>query len=325
MGAADKLPAQLLEITPETAPAIYQGKGLDHFFDQIKALANEVPDLKTKKGRDRIASLAYKVSQSKAAVEKPGRDYLKVVKELPKQIEAELRDFVTKCDALRDEVRRPLDEWEAEQERIAAEQKAAEEAAALAKQFEADHEIALLMDREWERQREEDRRAAEQARIEREAAIAHQAAERAKAEAEAKALAEQEAAKRREIEARLAAERAEAERHAAIKRAEEAERRAEQERIDAAARAEQAAKEAEERAEAARLKAIDDERRRVADEEAARQREAERLAANKEHRRTVNREALNDLVEAAGLNEESARAVIEALARGHVRHINIKY
>lgn len=34
-------------------------------------------------------------------MEKPGREYLRFLKEQPKIIEADLREFVAKCDALR--------------------------------------------------------------------------------------------------------------------------------------------------------------------------------------------------------------------------------
>ena len=102
----------IIEIAPDMAPAIYVENGLDSFLEKIRAGVNEVPDLSTAKGRARIASLAAQVSRSKTAVEKPGRDYLKRLKEQPKVVEAELRRFVTECDQLRDEVRRPLTEWE---------------------------------------------------------------------------------------------------------------------------------------------------------------------------------------------------------------------
>ncbi len=113
MSAEQKLIA-IEEISEANAPAIYVAGGLQQFIDLVKAeVDGEVPDLTTRKGRERIASLAAKVSKSKTAVEKPGRDYLRRLKEMPKVVEAELRDFVTKMDALRDETRRPLTEWEA--------------------------------------------------------------------------------------------------------------------------------------------------------------------------------------------------------------------
>ncbi|MGY2363719.1 hypothetical protein ACW9IO_14300 [Pseudomonas azotoformans] len=101
------------DISADNAPAIYVAGGLGQFFDAVKAeVTGEVPDLTTRKGRERIASLAATVSKSKAAVEKPGRDYLRRLKEMPKVVEAELRDFVTKMDNLRDSTRQPLTDWE---------------------------------------------------------------------------------------------------------------------------------------------------------------------------------------------------------------------
>lgn len=113
MSAEQKLIA-IEEISEANAPAIYVAGGLQQFIDLVKGeVEGEVPDLKTRKGRERIASLAAKVSKSKTAVEKSGRDYLRRLKEMPKVVEAELREFVTKMDALRDDTRRPLTEWEA--------------------------------------------------------------------------------------------------------------------------------------------------------------------------------------------------------------------
>ena len=109
-------------ITEDKYPAIYVSGGLDGYYQSIREqVMSEVPDLTTKKGIARIKSLAAMVSSSKVAVEKPGREYLKQLKEMPKVIEAELRDWVTKMDALRDEVRQPVTELEEkEKARIAA-------------------------------------------------------------------------------------------------------------------------------------------------------------------------------------------------------------
>ncbi|MBK4989808.1 hypothetical protein [Pseudomonas sp. S36] len=113
MPAQQKL-IKIEEISEANAPAIYVAGGLQQFIDLVKGeIEGEVPDLTTRKGRERIASLAAKVSKSKTAVEKPGRDYLRRLKEMPKVVEAELRDFVTKMDTLRDEVRQPLTDWQA--------------------------------------------------------------------------------------------------------------------------------------------------------------------------------------------------------------------
>ena len=109
-------------ITPESYPALYVSGGLDPYYQQIRnQVLSEVPDLSTKKGIARVKSLAAMVSSSKVAIEKPGREYLKQLKEMPKVIEAELRDWNQKMDALRDEVRQPVTELEEKEKvRVAA-------------------------------------------------------------------------------------------------------------------------------------------------------------------------------------------------------------
>ncbi|MEH4801312.1 hypothetical protein PO472_20990 [Atlantibacter hermannii] len=314
----------VIEIKPEQAPVLYVPNGLEKFLDQIRAEVNEVPDLSTAKGRARVASLSALVSRSKTAIEKPGRDYLRHLKEAVKPAEAELRRFVTACDELRDEVRRPLTEWEAEQERIAAEnqmnawhEEALEMNADFDRQFaariESDHEMALMMNEKHDREREEARAEAERKRIAHEEELKRQAAEQARRDAEAAAQRDREEAARREAELKAAAERAE------------------RERIETQQRAEREKKEAAERAERDKQEAIAAERRRQEEAEAARQAEAKRIAdeeakraADKEHRRVINLQAKADLV-AQGIPDEIAELCIKAIVTGNVRNISIKY
>ncbi|QIH62337.1 hypothetical protein CRX67_03835 [Enterobacteriaceae bacterium A-F18] len=350
----------VIEIKPEQAPALYTQNGLDGFLEQIRKSVNEVPDLSTAKGRARIASLSAQVSRSKTAIEKPGRDYLKRLKELPKEVEAELRRFVTECDAIRDETRRPLTEWEAEQERIKQEEEARIAAEALAKQVEAGHEIALLMDREFDRQREEARLKADQEQREREETIRREAAEKATRDAEEKAqlerqqhqdalseisgiqqqviiaqsgrlgvrkggtiqciketLAETEAWPIDERFGSLtgAAENAKQQAILQIKQllvsAETIERQ-QAETQKAQEEADRIRREAEAEA-AARIA----EQQRIAAEEAAR-------AADVEHRRTINRRVISQLVE-QGVPEEFAKAALVAIASGKIQDAIIRY
>jgi len=339
----------IIEIAPDLAPSIYVENGLNKFLEQIREGVNEVPDLSTAKGRARIASLSAQVSRSKTAVEKPGRDYLKRLKEQPKVVEAELRRFVIECDQIRDEVRRPLTEWEdKEKARTEALQQRLVDLRALAdvidaagnylpsadiqsriqkakpvvlddswqertaeagvakdstiQQLEASLAVAQKREHEaaeLERLRKE---AEEKSRLEREESIRREAAEQAKRDAEAKAQAEIDAAARREAEARAATERAEREAKAAAEKAE-------QEKNAAIA----AERRRHEEAEAARLA----EQKRIADEET-------RRAADKEHRRTVNRQAIADLIE-SGLPQEMAEKALIAIASGKVSAISIKY
>lgn len=303
----------VIEIKPEQAPVLYVAGGLDAYLEQIRQAVNEVPDLSTKKGRDRVASLAAQVSRSKTAIEKPGREYLKRLKEAVRPAEAEIKRFVDACDELRDATRRPLTEWEAEQERIKAEEAMnAMHAEALemneefdrqrAAQIEADHEMALLMNDKFDRDREEQRRQAEQAQREHEERIKQEAAEQARRDAEAKHKAEIEAAARREAEEKARAELAERQRI-------EAEQRAAREKQEAKARAE---REKAAAVEAERLKAKQVEDARLAEEKRKADEQAKREADVK-HRKTVGTNIVNALTSHTSLTREQAIEVLTAL------------
>lgn len=184
--------------------------------------------------------------------------------------------------------------------------------------------VAILMDREFDRQREEARLKAEQEKREHEERLKREAEEKARAEAEAKAKAEIEAAARREAEAKAAAERAERERI-------EAEQRAQREAKEAAERAErekQAAIEAERRkaqeeAERIRRDAEAKEQARIAEEKRIKD-EEERRAKDKAHRKEVNNKILADLIK-VGASEDVAKNIITAIVKGEVFATKIIY
>ncbi|MHA1068432.1 hypothetical protein [Enterobacter ludwigii] len=314
----------VIEIKPEQAPVLYVAGGLDAYLEQIRQAVNEVPDLSTKKGRDRVASLAAQVSRSKTAIEKPGREYLKRLKEAVRPAEAEIKRFVDACDELRDATRRPLTEWEAEQERIRVEEAwnaMHEEALVMNKMFddqcaaqiEADHEMALLMNDKFDRDREEQRRLAEQAQREHEERLRQEAADKAKREAEEKHKAALAAAARREADEKARADAAER------KRKEDADR-AEREKQDAIA---EEKRKAQEEADRIKREAEAKEKARLAEEQRKAEEEARR-AADKEHRRTVNRRVYADLI-AQGIPEEFAQKAVLAIAGGKVQDAHIKY
>ncbi|USR61591.1 hypothetical protein NFJ01_04170 [Lelliottia amnigena] len=337
----------VIEIKPDQAPALYKSGGLDEFLEQIRQAVNEVPDISTDKGRKRIASLAGQVSRSKTAIEKPGREYLKRLKEAVKPAEAEIKKFVDACDELRDEVRRPLTEWEAEQERL----KAVEAFNALhsealvmnenidlqrAIQFEADHEMALLMNDAFDRELAEKKAEAERQRIAHEDELKSQAAEQAKREAEEKVAAELAAAQKREADAIAAKAQAEL-------LAKQAQERAEREAKEAQERTAKLAKEAREQAEREKQEAIATEQRKAQEaadkvrreaeaKEAARLAEERRLAdeaakreADVKHRKAVGTDIVNALTSQTSITREQAIEVLTALKDGLVPHTKINY
>lgn len=199
--------AILEDITEDKWPEIYGVGKVNDYYDRVKDyVSQEVPDLTTKKGRDAIISLASQVSSSKVAVEKPGRAYLKYIKETKcKAIEDELREFVALMDKLRDDTRKPVTDYEAEQKALKEKQLAEAAAKKLQDEVDRDHELAEFMYAEYLREKEA---AAKQALIDAELAI--------KAQQERDELIAKEAAERATREANEAAEKAERERLQAI-------------------------------------------------------------------------------------------------------------
>lgn len=327
----------LVVIEKKNAMAVFTNNDqLDPLIEEIEKEARSlVPDVTTKKGRDAIASMAHKVARSKTYIDNAGKDLVAELKALPKQIDESRRVVRERLDALKDEVRRPLTEWEAEQERIKAEEAMnALHAEALemneqfdrqrAAQIEADHEMALLMDKDIDRERADKAAEAERQRIAREEEIKRQAEEKAKREAAEKAQREIDAAAAREREAILAKERAERERIEAQQRAEREQRevaeRAEREK-QAAVAAER--RKAQEEADRIRREAEQREQARLAEEKRKAEEEARR-AADVEHRRGINTAAVQALIN-QGIPHEWAKACIIAVALGKVPATTIKY
>ncbi|QLX05671.1 hypothetical protein HV201_14615 [Citrobacter freundii] len=352
----------LVVIEKSSAMAVFtNNEQLDPIIEKIEKEARSlVPDVSTKKGRDTIASMAHKVARSKTYIDNAGKDLVAELKALPKQIDESRRIVRERLDALKDEVRKPLTDWEnAESARKDALQQRLADLRSLADvidgvgnylpsveiQQRIESAKAVALDESWQEAAAEAGVAKDAAIQQLEAALIvakqreHEAAEleRLRKEAEEKARLEREENIRRE-----AAERArrdseakhKAEIEAAARREAEEKARAEaaeRQRIEAEQRAQREKLEAEERARREKEEAVAAERRRLEEAEAARlaeeQRKAEeeaRRAADKEHRRTVNRRVYADLI-AQGIPEEYAQKAVLAIAGGKVQDAHIKY
>jgi hypothetical protein len=352
----------LIVLDKLTPAAIFKPGGVDAILEKIKTEVRQTPiDISTKTGREHVASLAYKVARSKTALDKMGKDLGQEHYEAWKKITAERSKIEKELDALRDEVRKPLTDFEnAEKARIAA-----HEAALIAidaftvfasPQSTADEvaqRVLALAEFEPERNWQEfGRRAADALeRAVSDLKAMHEAAKQREAEAAelARLRAEEVARQQKERDAKIAAEaaekaRAEAEQKAAREaeaaaRAAEAERlrveqekaaaiaraeNAEADRKAAAAKAEQDARDAAEAAEKRQAAAIEAERKRVVDEQAKVAAETAAREADKAHRGKINREAMA-VIGKIVTDQTIARLVIEAIARGNVPHIRIEY
>ena len=322
-------------ISDENAPAIYVQNGLKPFLQMIKdEVCGEVPDLSSRKGRERIASLAATVSKRKVAVEKPGREYLRSIKELPKIIEAELREFVRDADALRDEIRKPLTDWEEAEAAKKLEIEAWVGELRLDPQIisAADSEYlkisigafeGIVIDGEWLGEYEAealrlkaDTLAALREALERRTQYEAEQAEllrlRAEAEAQAQRDRDAEIARVAAEKARLQAEQqAQAERDAAARREQElldqaaaTQRAAAQAALDAEAAAERQRLQLELQAEQSRAAAAQAEASRVAAEQRA---EQERLASIRRQEEAVEQARLAEVARANAAADEILR------------------
>ncbi|EMM9643971.1 cell envelope biogenesis protein TolA [Providencia rettgeri] len=310
---------ELVVIEKSTALDLFTApEKVNQMLEHIKSLAEEErkeldSDFSVAKNRKAFASLAYKVAQTKTYIDKEGKAVVDKLKELPKKVDASRKIFRDELDALSTDIRKPLTEWEAQE-------KTREEAEALKKQIEVDHEEALQMNELFDLRKAEEERK----RIAREEELKRQAAEQARLEAERKAQQEIEAAAQREREAKEAAERAEREKLEAIQRAEQAAKEAKE-------KAERDAKEAQERAEREKQAAIEAERKKAHEAEQARLEEEERKRQedakrqeDKEHRRVFNQEALKALVN-NGFDEKLATEFIKLVASNQIPHMTMNY
>uniref|UniRef100_UPI0039776105 hypothetical protein n=1 Tax=Klebsiella variicola TaxID=244366 RepID=UPI0039776105 len=317
----------LVVIEKKNAMAVFTNNDqLDPLIEAIEKEARSlVPDVTTKKGRDAIASMAHKVARSKTYIDNAGKALVAELKALPKQIDESRRVVRERLDALKDEVRRPLTEWEAEQERIKAEEAMNAlhvEALAMNEEFdrqlaariESDHEMAMLMNDAFDREQADKAAEAERQRIAHEEEIKRLAAAAAAREVEQRAQREREEAAHREAVLKAQAEQAERDRIAAEQKAEadkqaaiEAERRKAQEEADRIRR------EAEQR-EQARLA----EEKRKADEQARRE-------ADVKHRKAVGTEIVKALLANTSLTRDQAIEVLTVVKDGRIPHTGISY
>jgi hypothetical protein len=326
----------------------------------LKRIREEIdaftPNVTTDKGRKAIASIAYKVSQSKSYLESVGKKLADEQKEIPRKIDATRKQIRDTLDKWRDEVRAPLTEWEMAEERRIGRHKAKlswldsiapgrDAASSELRQLLADVEAVDLSkeaceefladyatSKEVARVRltdtiavaeKREAEAAELARLRKEAAEreAKEREERIAREAAERARAEAERKAQEEIERREAAARAE--REEAERREREAAMKAEQERLDAERRElelRRQAEESERRAAEAEARA----KRELEERQQREKEEAERRERNRAHRAKVNAAAAATLV-AGGLQEDAAKLAVTLIAKGAVPSVTISY
>jgi len=346
------------EVEDNPVVALTNEAKFNAYFAAVEAQARAVPvDLETSTGRDRIKSAAAQVARKKTAIDNAGKAATEEWRRLTGRVNAVRNVAKERFDALRDDIRRPVTEWENAEEARRAEADLIIENlrnAAIVRADETSDDIQARLDRvrghnlnsdlfgprielvtdlrddtvkaltdalERIKQAEADR--AELARLRRESE------EREERERQERAAAQA----REDEEKRKAADaaRIEREREEAAQRAkDEAERahKAEQDRIAQEKQAEidaanERARKAQQEAEYERSRMEDAERerkaaaKRLADEQAARE-------ADQAHRSKVMGEAKQAIM-ACGVDEPIAKLIVVAIAAKNVPHVSIKF
>lgn len=316
----------------ELVPFFTKGDSVDQILEKIaKEARAHVPDVSTTKTRGEITANITTVTDCKTYLEDERKKLADEYKLIPKKIDANgkrVKDFLT---SLQKELRQPLTNWEAER-------KQAKDAALFLAQFDADLETGYL-------EKENRDLKAAQAEADRLAEI-----ETARIEASAKATAKAEleaAAKIKQAELdKEAAEQREAAAKKATKDAEWLTYIAEayeiNAKIDFDRQAAMAAEEARKRqdldewikciseAYAHNDKLIATKNAQVA--EAQRQqdiadqqkRDQARREADLDNKAAKNN-AAKDAIIALGFNEEGAKAIVKAIAKGLIPAVTIRY
>ena len=341
----------LVTLQPGNALALFKdGTGVETMLTDIRKKASSlVPDLTTAKGRKEIASVAYAVAQTKTYLDGIGKILVDEYKEVPRKIDANRKIIRDTLDTLRDEVRAPLTAYEeAEANRVAALQQrlnritelgnlpanspgtTAEQLSTWLTELEG-----TAIDDTWQEKQTE-------AGVAKEAAIlkvtqALEARKQYEAEqAELERLRQEQAKRDQEERERQIAEQARQaeadrqlqERAASQRQVQEAKEREEQARLDAeeAQRKQvEAEANAQRQAEEAAARAAEQERQRIAAQQQAAQEEADRRAADIEHRRTINADAITAIMVAADVDPEQAQLLLKAIVLGKIPNVSISY
>ena len=332
-------------------------QGLEPYLQQIRAhLDTFEADVSTKKGRDAIASMAYKVAKGKTALDNLGKSLVDELKREPAMVDAERKRMRDTMDQWKEEVRAPLTAWEEAEEARQARHKAGIEWFQLRAKEHHDLDASELratlaevdaraVDEAWQEYEAEAHRAKARALDALTAALAAREKQEAEQAELAKLRAEAAAREQKEREERIAREAAEraqreaeakaqAEREATIKREADAQaaaerrelelklqaERAEREKAEAIQREQQAKADAERQA----AEAVAAEQRRVAAQAAADAKEAERRERDKAHKTAINRAALDAFV-TGGMTEECAKLAVTLIAKKAIPAVSITY
>ena len=330
--------SELIIIEQKKVADVFKQGGIDPYIKKVRdEVTGHVFDLETDKGRKEIASLAHKVAKSKTYLDGLGKDLVSTIKAQAKVIDSERKKMRDDLDELKEEIRRPLTEWEEkEKERINnilarcnwftkmkdSEYECSEQLEKIIVEIES-----IEIDESFE---EHDGFAAknkDEALTQLKAKLIVMKDEERQAEEAKKAEAERIEKERVEREKRIAEEAAENARLEAEKKAKadrELAEAAERERLVKAELEKQRAIEAKEKAE---REAKETEERLKREAELEKQRaieEAKKREADKNHRASINNAALEAMIE-NGMTKVQAKTAGTLIAKRLIPNVTIQY
>lgn len=351
--------SQLIEVEKLKPIEVYNSGNIDQILEKIAIDArSQLIDISTEKGRKDCASLAYRIAQSKTFLDKMGKALGDDARRQLDTLNAERKKCVDFLDKLKDEIRKPLTDWEnAEKNRVANHENELSKIIqsgifvelnwqSLKSDFvESKISELKLKDRDWQEFKARSTQEIDSAVKKHETALAkikqyesEQEELRKFREAEALRIQKErdekianEAAEKARIESEQKA-KVEADRIARQAELErqrvEKEKRYAEEKIAAIQRekelAELRAKAATEKAEREKQIAIENERKKIEQEKIAAA-EAERVRENnKKHRAKINNEVLDALV-SIGVSDEQGKKIISEIVTGNIPHTKISY
>lgn len=353
---------ELIELpSPETALEVFTDAAkLDEIIEKVRAqVIGTVYDMSKRKDREACASDAYKVARTKTAAAKIRAKVSADLKELPKKVDAGGRYLNEKLEAIQEQVRAPLTEWDQAEEKRVNEHKAGIERLRHAAECGFNKDMFTTEQLREKLQQVNDlpnnhpwEEFFEQAVVARNTAIeqltkaiaakeAYEAEQaelvKLRAEAEARRIQDEKeriAREAAEAATKAAEAQAQAERDAAAKReadAREAQEKAERDRLQAI----ECQKQAEAQAEQDRLAAIEREKQAVENARLAeinrQEQEKQRIAEEAKQRAEDVAHLSNVLGEAKrafmdhGFPEAIAKDIVKLIAAGKVPNVTISY
>ena len=319
--------AELIKYEEKTVlEAFLDPEGLTLVIQEVRDLVDNFDhDLSSGKGRKETISFAKKISTFKGKIDDLGKGLVSEWKAKSNAVDINRKAARDSLDELKIIARKPVTDWEVDQEIITIEKLAIKKAEELKAKMENDHEFANLMNAsrdlelankkmQDEKQARIDAEKSEQERLAREEKIKKEAIEQVRIDAEQKANDEAEKVAREKREA-LQREQ----------RLKDDAKKAKRDKIAAKQKAKVDAENAEKRRIEDIKKAKQDEINRQKAEETRKQKALEKREADRKHVGAVMKKAKEALMVTAGIDEATSKVIILAIKNEDIPAIYIKF